>query len=114
MSGKVFTPEELLNYAGTANQTNPSGLIYISVRGTVYDVTAGADFYGPDSGYHAFAGKILQIVIAASNLHPDPKGLISEGFLSENLKEHSSVVVSNIFHGKRSMSELFFFLKEVH
>lgn len=30
--------------------------IWLSIVGKVYDVTAGRDFYGPGSGYSAFAG----------------------------------------------------------
>lgn len=31
--------------------------IYVALLGTVYDVTSGADYYGPNGGYSFFAGK---------------------------------------------------------
>ena len=48
-----LTPEDLAAFDGTGAE----GTIYISVRGVIYDVTAGKDFYGPGGGYHVFAGK---------------------------------------------------------
>jgi membrane-associated progesterone receptor component len=50
---RTFTAEELAQFAGQTSTTP----IYISVRGNVYDVSAGRGFYGPGAGYHAFAGK---------------------------------------------------------
>jgi membrane-associated progesterone receptor component len=48
-----LTPDELAAFNGTG----PEGIIYVAVRGVIYDVTAGRDFYGPGGGYHVFAGK---------------------------------------------------------
>jgi membrane-associated progesterone receptor component len=39
---KVYTPEELAQYDGVKKE-----LIYLAVKGKVYDVTDGKDFYGP-------------------------------------------------------------------
>jgi membrane-associated progesterone receptor component len=34
-----------------------AGKIYIAIKGKVYDVTKGAQFYGVDGPYHVFAGR---------------------------------------------------------
>jgi membrane-associated progesterone receptor component len=47
---KEFTFEEL------AKHTTKSSRIYVSLKGTVYDVT-DSGFYGPNEQYHIFAGK---------------------------------------------------------
>lgn len=52
-STRTFTADELKDFNGGG----ADGKIFISVLGNVYDVTAGAAFYGPGSGYHVFAGK---------------------------------------------------------
>lgn len=47
-----FNAEALAAYTGA-----DGGSIYVSVKGVVYDVTKGADFYGPGKSYGVFAGK---------------------------------------------------------
>jgi membrane-associated progesterone receptor component len=44
MEERVFTAEELAKHDGTAG---PDAPVYVSVRGTVYDMSAGRNFYGP-------------------------------------------------------------------
>ncbi len=52
-SGPVYmTLEELAAYDGT-DESKP---IYLSINGTIYDVTAGRRIYGPGGSYHYFAG----------------------------------------------------------
>ncbi|CAJ0941425.1 unnamed protein product, partial [Mesorhabditis belari] len=46
-----LTIEELLKYNGT---TDPH--IFFALNGTIFDVTRGANFYGPDGPYGALAG----------------------------------------------------------
>jgi predicted heme/steroid binding protein len=44
-------------FANLFRKTGENGSeIWLSIVGKVYDVTAGRDFYGPGSGYAAFAG----------------------------------------------------------
>ncbi len=50
---KVFTPEELAKHDGK----DASAPIYVAIKGTVFDVSAKKEMYGPGAGYHCFAGK---------------------------------------------------------
>lgn len=49
---QTFTPQTLLPYNGTNNMP-----VYLSVRGRVFDVTPGRNFYGPGGPYQNFAGR---------------------------------------------------------
>lgn len=49
---KELTLEELARYDGSDLDTP----IYLAARGVVFDVTAGAAFYGPDGAY-PFGGR---------------------------------------------------------
>ena len=49
----VFTKEDLSHYDGT----DASLPILIAIKGRVYDVSEGKDYYGPKGGYHFFAGR---------------------------------------------------------
>ncbi|OCT47121.1 Cytochrome P450 regulator dap1 [Cladophialophora carrionii] len=49
---KTFTPRTLLKYNGTENAP-----VYLAVRGKVYDVSSGRNFYGPGGPYENFAGR---------------------------------------------------------
>lgn len=49
---KVFTPPQLEPYNGTNGQP-----VYLAVRGRVFDVTPGRNFYGPGGPYANFAGR---------------------------------------------------------
>jgi predicted heme/steroid binding protein len=47
-----LTLDDLAAYDGT-DEDKP---IYLSINGTIYDVSAGRRIYGPGGGYHFFAG----------------------------------------------------------
>ena len=47
-----YTPNELQKMNGESNE-----LIYIAIKGEIYDVTSSKSFYGPGSAYENFAGR---------------------------------------------------------
>ncbi|KAK3390767.1 cytochrome b5-like heme/steroid binding domain-containing protein [Podospora didyma] len=48
----TFTPRTLLPFNGEDNKP-----VYLAVRGRVFDVTRGRNFYGPGGPYENFAGR---------------------------------------------------------
>ena len=53
----VVFPQKLFNKAELEHYTGDDGSgVYIALLGRVYDVTGGRKHYGPDGGYHGFAG----------------------------------------------------------
>lgn len=70
---KVFTPPQLLPYSGQNNMP-----VYLAVRGNVFDVTPGRNFYGPGGPYQNFAGRDASRGLAC--------GSFDEDMLTEDLK----------------------------
>ncbi|KAI8466241.1 MAG: cytochrome b5-like heme/steroid binding domain-containing protein [Monoraphidium minutum] len=89
-AGKIIplrgvSPEEL----AASDGTDPARPILISIRGTVYDVSKGRDFYGP-GGVYPFAGREVARAFAMlstelSDCHDDLGGLAHIEL--ENLRE---------------------------
>jgi predicted heme/steroid binding protein len=48
-----LTPSQLSTYDGS----NPDLPIYLSINGTIFDVSAGRHTYGPGGSYSVFAGR---------------------------------------------------------
>lgn len=49
---KTYTPRTLVQYNGTNGQP-----VFLAIRGKVFDVTPGRNFYGPGGPYENFAGR---------------------------------------------------------
>ncbi|WIA23732.1 hypothetical protein OEZ85_000415 [Tetradesmus obliquus] len=62
-----LTLAELAQYDGQ----DASKPLYISVRGKIYDVTAGKTFYGPGGPYAVFAGKECARALAFMKVTPE-------------------------------------------
>merc|ERR1740121_1362801 len=60
-----ITLEELSAHNGKRKES-----VYISVRGFVYDVSAGASFYGPGGPYGSMAGNDATVALAKFSLDP--------------------------------------------
>ncbi|XP_063987929.1 membrane-associated progesterone receptor component 1 [Diachasmimorpha longicaudata] len=61
-----FTVEELKTYDGKGTD----GRILVAVNGSVYDVTKGRRFYGPDGPYAAFGGRDASRGLATFSVVP--------------------------------------------
>jgi membrane-associated progesterone receptor component len=68
---KKFTAEELKAFNGQ-EEGKP---IYLAIRGVVYDVTAGANFYGKGASYNGLTGReagralaVMKVDVMETNL----------------------------------------------
>ncbi|KAF2788252.1 cytochrome b5 [Melanomma pulvis-pyrius CBS 109.77] len=63
---RTFTPPELFPYNGLNGMP-----VYLAVRGQVFDVTAGKNFYGPGGPYANFAGRDASRGLACGSFDED-------------------------------------------
>ncbi|KAE8860526.1 hypothetical protein PTNB73_08136 [Pyrenophora teres f. teres] len=63
---RTFTPPTLFPYNGLNNMP-----VYLAVRGRVFDVTAGRNFYGPGGPYANFAGRDASRGLACGSFDED-------------------------------------------
>ncbi|KAK4199968.1 cytochrome b5-like heme/steroid binding domain-containing protein [Triangularia verruculosa] len=69
---RTFTPRSLLPYSGENDMP-----VYLAVKGRVFDVTRGRNFYGPGGPYANFAGRDASRGLA--------KGSFDEDMLTKDL-----------------------------
>jgi membrane-associated progesterone receptor component len=63
---QTYTPRTLLKNNGQNNAP-----VYLAVRGKVYDVTSGRNFYGPGGPYENFAGRDATRGLACQSFDED-------------------------------------------
>lgn len=63
---KNYTPKTLAPFDG-----KDGGRILLAIMGTVFDVSAGKSFYGPDGMYGNFAGRDASRGMAKQSFEPD-------------------------------------------
>ena len=79
--------------------------IFILIRGDVFDVTKGANFYGPGAGYHGFAGRDATIMLATMKTDPNDPSLVGKTFDKLTAAELETLEhwYTNVFTKKYSM-----------
>ncbi|KAK5857915.1 hypothetical protein PBY51_011124 [Eleginops maclovinus] len=84
---RLFTEEELGRYDGR-EEGQP---IYMAIKGVVFDVTKGREFYGKGAPYNALVGKDSTRAVAKMSL--DPADLTSDisGLSEDQLESLESV-----------------------
>lgn len=69
---QTFTPRTLLRFNGVPSEPlNPTGKVYIAVKGKVHDVTSGKQFYGPGGPYENFSGRDATRGLACQSFDED-------------------------------------------
>ncbi|XP_068194902.1 neudesin [Antennarius striatus] len=84
---RLFTEEELNRYDGS-EEGQP---IYMAVKGVVFDVTKGKEFYGKDAPYNALVGKDSTRAVAKMSLDPEDLTSDTTGLTEEQLESLDDV-----------------------
>ncbi|XP_070590559.1 neudesin [Erythrolamprus reginae] len=79
---RLFTEDELARYDGR-QEDEP---IYIAVKGVVFDVTSGKEFYGKGAPYNVLAGKDSTRSVAKMSLDPADLTYDTTGLTEEQLR----------------------------
>lgn len=78
---RIFTNQELAKYDGS----DPNLPIYLAIKGVVFDVSEGKDFYGKGAGYNALAGRDCTRAVALWSLDEDDMISDVTGLTNEQL-----------------------------
>ncbi|XP_038135427.1 neudesin [Cyprinodon tularosa] len=84
---RLFTEEELQRYDGR-EEGQP---IYMAIKGVVFDVSKGKEFYGKDAPYNALVGKDCSRAVAKMSLKPADLTSDTTGLTEEQLKSLDSI-----------------------
>ncbi|KAG7234586.1 hypothetical protein INR49_002215 [Caranx melampygus] len=84
---RLFTEEELQRYDGS-EEAQP---IYMALKGVVFDVTKGKDFYGKGAPYNALVGKDSTRAVAKMSLDPADVTSDTTGLSEEQLRSLDDV-----------------------
>lgn len=81
LSGEL-SAEELAEFCGT----DPSKPLLVAVKGTIYDVSSAANFYGPDGPYGAFAGRDASRALAIMSVKEADVSSSLEGLTEKQME----------------------------
>ncbi|XP_061700907.1 neudesin [Syngnathoides biaculeatus] len=84
---RLFTEEELRRYDGN-REGEP---IYLAIKGVVFDVTKGKEFYGKGAPYNALVGKDSTRAVAKMSLKPEDLTSDTSDLTPEQLRSLESV-----------------------
>ncbi|GAA6096563.1 neudesin isoform X1 [Tachysurus ichikawai] len=84
---RLFTDEELRRYDGSEDGQP----IYMAVKGVVFDVTSGKQFYGKGAPYNALVGKDSTRAVAKMSLNPEDLTHDTTSLTKEELDSLESV-----------------------
>ncbi|NWT65838.1 NENF protein, partial [Prunella himalayana] len=92
---RLFTEPELARYDGH-QEGQP---IYLAVKGVVFDVTSGKEFYGKGAPYNALVGKDSTRGVAKMSLDPADLTHDTTGLTEEELKSLDDIF-NNVYKAK--------------
>ncbi|XP_020385451.2 neudesin [Rhincodon typus] len=84
---RLFTDTELAKYNGE-EKDQP---IYMAIKGVVFDVTSGKEFYGKGGPYNALVGKDSTRAVAKMSLEPEDLTHDTTGLTEEELNSLDDV-----------------------
>ncbi|XP_053568413.1 neudesin [Bombina bombina] len=92
---RLFTDEDLASHNGDKDDQP----IYMAVKGSVFDVTSGKQFYGKGAPYNALAGKDATRGVAKMSLEPADLTYDTTGLSEEELKSLDEIF-ENVYKKK--------------